>query len=155
MGNQYAKSAPLNSEQPRVHVAPGTSALPGAFARSDLSAIFEMLTLELRRLVPPFSPAGDFEFRYELWSLKEVRLGDRLRRRSCFAQLVFAEDAVRLYYPPLLFHPEVRYGLKQELLQRFNGTSCLQLRSLDRSCLRHIVEALSLGHRIYVRDGLV
>ena len=78
-----------------------------------------------------------------------------MQQRACFVQLIVVDDAMRLYFPPLLSCPNVRKAVGPEFVRLFRKESCLELRGFELEVIRQNGEALNLAALIYRSDGVV
>jgi hypothetical protein len=121
----------------------------------QLSDIFRHLRKLLKRYEPPFVAKSDYEWRYELWSVKGVVIAGKAKKEIWFASLIIQRDYVGFYYMPIYKDTKLKKVFKKELLSTLKGKSCFHIKKLDKTLLGQIRDALEIGYRMYRKNGWV
>lgn len=122
---------------------------------NNLPEIYQQLKRILKKYEPPFVAKSDNEWRYELWSVKDVVIAGRARKEVWFASLIIQRDYVGFYYMPVYTNSQMKKVFKKELLSTLKGKSCFHIKKLDKTLKSQIREALETGFRLYKKIGWV
>jgi hypothetical protein len=122
---------------------------------TNLSDIFQQLKKVLKKYEPPFVAKSDYEWRYELWSVKDVVIAGRKRNEVFFASLIIQRDYVGFYYMPIYSDTKLKKVFKKELLSTLKGKSCFHIKKLDKTLLGQIRGTLEIGYKMYKKNGWV
>jgi len=117
--------------------------------------VFDQIKKLIKKYEPPFHARSDFDSRYELWSEKEIKIGERKKKGVCFAGLVIQSHYVGFYYMPVYTNTAVKKLLKRELLSSLKGKSCFHIKKLDKAMIAQIRGALKIGYDMYKAKGWV
>ena len=119
----------------------------------------EIIFKKLKELIKHYSPALtiqiDTNWRYELWSDKEVEIEGRKKAKIFFAGLIIQKGYVGFYYMPVYIDTEIKKVFKPELLKLLKGKSCFHVKRLDTDLEAQIKNALEKGFDLYKKNGWV
>lgn len=117
--------------------------------------IFQRLKKILKKYEPPLVAKSDQDSRYDLWSIKDVEIAGRKRKAVFFAGLIIQSNYVGFYYMPVYADAEIKKIFKKELLSTLKGKSCFHIKTLDKTLIAQIREALEAGYKLYKDNGWV
>jgi hypothetical protein len=123
--------------------------------QDQLTEIFQRLKVLLKEYEGPFMPRFDLESKYELWSVKPLKIDERKRKEVFFAGLIIQRKYVGFYYMPIYTDPGLKDVFKPELLTLLQGKSCFHIKELNSKLEKEIQKALKVGYRLYKRLGWV
>ena len=121
----------------------------------ELKGIYQELRQKIAAYAPPFQVRVDSEWRYELWSEKDLMIEGRKRKEVYFAGLIIQKDYVGFYYMPVYTDPHLADVFEPGLLKLRKGKSCFHIRKLDDDLLEQVEKALEKGFRLYQERGWV
>lgn len=115
---------------------------------------------ELKKLVKPYEKGSvrarfDIQGKYDLWSEQPVEIAGRKYPDTAFVALIVQSGYVGFYFMPVYTKEEIKPQLGPELLKTLKGKSCFHIRSIDKTLLLQVKEALKIGYDLYKKNGWI
>ena len=128
--------------------------------KQSLDEIFDMILPLLKKYEPPMTqvaPGPPMKVgkkrAYGLWTGKAVEFMGRKFPSIYFAGMIIQKDFLGFYYFPVYGKPELKKGMKPELLKLLKGKSCFHIKGIDAELKKQIKDELENGFKTYKKLG--
>ena len=120
-----------------------------------LDQIWEFLENQLEGLSPAIIKRKSNENMIEYAGTKEVMQGKQKVAGHYFASIVKKPKDVRLYFFPIYTHLKEYGPLSQDLKKMLKGKSCFHVKQLNPKLEEEIMDIISKGKELYLKDQLI
>ncbi len=123
--------------------------------QEDLVPIFKKLKKMMKKYENPLKSKFDLDSKYDLWSIKDVKIAGRKRTEVSFAGLIIQSSYVGFYFMPIYTDANLSTVFGPELLKTLKGKSCFHIKKLDDKLENQIEKALEIGYKLYKERGWI
>ncbi len=129
--------------------------MPSPATKQVLPEVFDRLKTILKCYQDTLSSKTESDREYDLWSLKDIEVGQKKRHEMNFATIIIQKNYVGFYFMPVYTDPKLLDDLSGELTRLLKGKSCFHIKSLDPAMENHVREALEKGYNLYKAKGWI
>ena len=123
--------------------------------QKNLVNTYHRLKKILKNYENPLVSKFDLDSKYDLWSIKNIKINGKQKKEIYFAGLIIQSNYVGFYYMPIYTDIQLKKLLKPDLLRLLKGKSCFHIKKMDENLEKQIDKALKQGYELYKKKSWI